>query len=91
MRRVQLLIAVALLLTACGSAGSQEAAAPPSTAAAPTGSAPAAAVPSDAASPSAAASPAAGPFDAVPAVGGGQVDGAELAGRDLALWFWAPW
>jgi hypothetical protein len=27
----------------------------------------------------------------VPAVGGGQVEGGELAGRDLALWFWAPW
>lgn len=27
----------------------------------------------------------------LPAVGGGQVVGAELAGRDLALWFWAPW
>jgi hypothetical protein len=31
------------------------------------------------------------PFGAVDAVGGGQIDGAELAGRDLALWFWAPW
>lgn len=27
----------------------------------------------------------------LPAVGGGQVVGAELAGRHLALWFWAPW
>jgi hypothetical protein len=27
----------------------------------------------------------------VPAVGGGQVDGAALAGGDVALWFWAPW
>jgi hypothetical protein len=26
-----------------------------------------------------------------PAVGGGQVAGADYAGRDLALWFWAPW
>jgi hypothetical protein len=27
----------------------------------------------------------------VPAVGGGQVEGAALAGPDAALWFWAPW
>ena len=23
-------------------------------------------------------------------VGGGQLDGGELAGRDVVLWFWAP-
>lgn len=28
---------------------------------------------------------------AAPRLGGGQVQGAELAGRDVALWFWAPW
>lgn len=27
----------------------------------------------------------------LPAVGGGQIVGAELAGKDVALWFWAPW
>jgi hypothetical protein len=27
----------------------------------------------------------------VPALGGGQIEGRELAGRDVALWFWAPW
>jgi len=26
-----------------------------------------------------------------PLVGGGQVEGGEFAGQDLALWFWAPW
>jgi hypothetical protein len=31
------------------------------------------------------------PFGTVDAVGGGQIDGGELAGQDLALWFWAPW
>lgn len=28
---------------------------------------------------------------AVPALDGGQVEGAALAGKDVALWFWAPW
>ncbi len=27
----------------------------------------------------------------VPALGGGQIEGADLAGRDVVLWFWAPW
>jgi hypothetical protein len=26
-----------------------------------------------------------------PALGGGQVRGREFAGRDLVIWFWAPW
>jgi thiol-disulfide isomerase/thioredoxin len=26
-----------------------------------------------------------------PAVGGGEVDGADVAGHPVALWFWAPW
>lgn len=26
-----------------------------------------------------------------PLLGGGTFDGATLAGRDVALWFWAPW
>lgn len=24
-------------------------------------------------------------------LGGGQIDGGDLAGRDVVLWFWAPW
>lgn len=32
------------------------------------------------------------PLDFVaPDVRGGQVVGAELAGKDLVIWFWAPW
>jgi thiol-disulfide isomerase/thioredoxin len=27
----------------------------------------------------------------LPTVDGGQLDGSTLAGRDVALWFWAPW
>ena len=26
-----------------------------------------------------------------PALGGGTIDGADFAGHDLAMWFWAPW
>lgn len=26
-----------------------------------------------------------------PALGGGRVRGADYAGRDVLLWFWAPW
>ncbi|HEX6262022.1 MAG TPA: hypothetical protein VF097_04160 [Actinomycetota bacterium] len=26
-----------------------------------------------------------------PALGGGAIDGAEYAGSDLVIWFWAPW
>lgn len=26
-----------------------------------------------------------------PAVGGGEIDGAELQGEPVVLWFWAPW
>ena len=26
-----------------------------------------------------------------PALGGGTVHGTSFAGKDLALWFWAPW
>ena len=24
-------------------------------------------------------------------VGGGQLEGGDLAGKDVVLWFWAPW
>ena len=26
-----------------------------------------------------------------PRLGGGTIDGEDLAGRDVAFWFWAPW
>ena len=26
-----------------------------------------------------------------PRLGGGTIDGASLAGEDVAFWFWAPW
>jgi hypothetical protein len=38
------------------------------------------------------AAPSAEPLDFVaPDVRGGQVEGADLAGQDLVIWFWAPW
>jgi hypothetical protein len=44
------------------------------------------------AGPTPAETPELGPLDfSVPAVGGGQINGADLAGRDVLLWFWAPW
>lgn len=33
----------------------------------------------------------AAPFGTVTLVDGASLDGAEYAGDDLALWFWAPW
>ena len=33
----------------------------------------------------------AAPFGTVTLVDGTSLDGAEYAGDDLALWFWAPW
>ena len=26
-----------------------------------------------------------------PRLGGGTIEGADFAGRDVAFWFWAPW
>ncbi len=26
-----------------------------------------------------------------PKLGGGQIVGSEFAGKDIAIWFWAPW
>lgn len=83
MRR--LVLAVAVLLAACGGA-------PEQVTQEPTTAAPAATTPAATQAPASEAAPALGPFDfTVPAVGGGQIAGADLVGRDLALWFWAPW
>lgn len=74
--------ALALAGAACGGApATGEGATPPSSASAPTGTVtmgPAAAVPDVL------------DFEA-PLLGGGTLRGADLAGKDVAFWFWAPW
>lgn len=93
MRTVRLQIAVlALVLAACGDGGpaaAPEAAAAPTTAATVTSAGAAAPAPT----------PAAAPPVSVPdalkvsaqGLDGAPVVGADYAGRDVALWFWAPW
>jgi len=88
MQRVAALLVLALAMAGCGSAtteGSADGSPPPS---ANGGSATA---PSGERSSDTAGSSGDAPFGTVDAVGGGQIDGAALAGQDLALWFWAPW
>lgn len=60
--------------------------------------APTPSVPPDASAPAAGSAPdqdaspaAVAPFGEVTTVSGEQIDGAQYAGQDLALWFWAPW
>lgn len=86
-------VALAVLVAACGATPEDEASRAPAPAAEPT--------PTDERDGRADPQPSPDPPDAgvlapgldvtLPAVGGGQVVGAELAGRDVALWFWAPW
>ena len=48
--------------------------------------------PAAASSPTDPAGERAAPFQFIAdTVTGGQVTGADLAGHDVALWFWAPW
>lgn len=85
LRTALVAIALALAATACGS-GAGDGPAPADVAAtAPMGS-------------DTTARPAAGPAEVpdvldftVAGVDGAQIAGADYAGRDVALWFWAPW
>lgn len=88
MRRVAALLVLAMTIAGCGSAttGGSADGSPPSSADGGTATAPASERSSDSTRTSGDA-----PFGTVDAVGGGQIDGTELAGHDLALWFWAPW
>jgi hypothetical protein len=76
MRRAAALLAVILAAAACSTSAGRPG---PGTARA------------ESTSPADAPGAVAAPFGTVDLVGGGQIDGAELAGRDVALWFWAPW
>ena len=81
------LVALVVLLSACGGPQSETAAPDASTAPSDVAvSEPSAGTPSAAAG----ATPAALNWTA-PLVGGGQLDGNDLAGGDVVLWFWAPW
>ena len=88
MRRGGMLVLCLCLLAAACAAGDTTAAGP--------ASAPATAAVPDASEP---ALPSNGPSADVPEnlaftadlLGGGQLAGGDLAGRDVVLWFWAPW
>lgn len=85
MRRVVILLSLLVLTAACGGATSQSGPSAPAAPSAPTSSegagrsdVPASGVPERLA------------FTA-DLLGGGQIEGGDLAGGDVVLWFWAPW
>jgi hypothetical protein len=95
MRALPVMVVAALVGGAgCGGANTPEAGAPASRSSAPATTSPAVTAPS-----SAPASPTEEPSPDLsrildftgPAVGGGQIRGAEYAGQDVVLWFFAPW
>lgn len=78
-----------LILTSCASSAPDPAPGPAATAESPS--------PPSGPSPQPTDAPGGGPavprelrFSA-PALGGGEIDGADYAGSDLVIWFWAPW
>lgn len=88
-------MAVAMVLVAaCGSAppsaGETDVAAPATTPAESAAAQPPSAAPTSPDQTPSVATPAALDFNAS-LVGGGQIEGGDLAGRDVVLWFWAPW
>jgi hypothetical protein len=82
--RLASLLVMTGLLAGCGSSAEQAAA--PETPASPA----AVTTPAPAAATAATSTPKVLDFTA-PKLGGGQVVGSELVGRDLAIFFWAPW
>jgi hypothetical protein len=79
-------VALALLAAACGGGitTTTSGATPSSSSITAPGSS------SPPASPSRATVPEVLDFEA-PLLGGGSLQGADLAGKDVAFWFWAPW
>jgi hypothetical protein len=94
LRRLASTVLVAALVAACGGSGSgsddaSDAGAPGTD---PTATAPTAPVAPREDAGDGADAAALGPFDFVAdAVGGGQVVGADFAGSETVVWFWAPW
>lgn len=82
------LLAVALAAAACGGSGDEDVAAAP--AAETTTTTAGTSSPTEAEAPAGPAVPEQLDFVA-PDVRGGQVVGADFAGQDLVIWFWAPW
>jgi len=83
------LLAVALAAAACGGSGDDDVAAAPAAESTTTTSAGTSSS-TEAGAPAGPAVPEQLDFVA-PDVRGGQVIGADFAGQDLVIWFWAPW
>lgn len=82
------LLAVALAAAACGGSGDEDVSAAP--AAETTTTTAGTSLSTEAGAPAGPAVPEQLDFVA-PDVRGGQVVGADFAGQDLVIWFWAPW
>jgi len=83
-RRLLLLLVVGLFLVGCGGSPAVDTVDRPDGAAVGTVTSEPAVTDRSSAGPTS-------PFGTVTLVDGGSLDGAEYAGDDLALWFWAPW
>lgn len=77
------LLALGLLVSACAGDGETPASVDPTTGGGATG-------PSTVTQGPPASVPEVLDFEA-PLLGGGSLKGADLAGKDVAFWFWAPW
>lgn len=81
-----------LALTSCGSLGAERATSPDPEPAPTSPTAPATSSPRPTNEPE--DPPTEAPPElrfTAPAVEGGTIEGADYAGRDLVIWFWAPW
>lgn len=88
-RRLRLVVAAALFLSACGGASDDASTATPAKDGAGTGGTGSPGVAGDDPASSSAGHELLA-FTA-PAIGGGSVEGVEFRGRPTLLWFWSPW